>query len=357
MKRNSKVMMLISGGIIGLIGALLVKFGNPQNMGICVACFIRDIAGAVGLHRAAAVQYIRPEIIGFIFGAFLTAIMSGDFKSKGGSNPVVRFVLGFFMMIGALVFLGCPLRMLLRIGGGDMNAVIGLLGFVGGIALGIFLIKKGYSLERSYNQSKIGGTMAFTVAIILLVFLLAKPMFIAFSKKGPGSMHASVIISLAAGIITGSILQKTRLCTAASFRDSILIRDFHFMYGILGIVTVNLIANIILGQFRFGFSEQPVAHSDHIWNFLGMALVGLSGVLLGGCPIRQTILSAQGDNDGFITVLGMTLGAAAAHNMNLASSAKGATNSGKIAVVLGIIIVFSIAYIITVEKNKKRKEV
>ena len=33
--------------VIGALAALLVKFGNPGNMGICVACFTRDIAGAL----------------------------------------------------------------------------------------------------------------------------------------------------------------------------------------------------------------------------------------------------------------------------------------------------------------------
>ena len=37
------------------------------------------------------------------------------------------------MMIGALVFLGCPLRMLIRMSAGDLNAYVGLIGFAGGI--------------------------------------------------------------------------------------------------------------------------------------------------------------------------------------------------------------------------------
>ena len=56
------------GAFIGILATLLQKLGNPPNMGVCVACFERDIAGALGLHRAAVVQYIRPEIIGFVFG-------------------------------------------------------------------------------------------------------------------------------------------------------------------------------------------------------------------------------------------------------------------------------------------------
>ena len=65
---------MIAGAVIGALAALLVKFGNPGNMGICVACFTRDIAGALGLHRASVVQYLRPEIGGFVIGAFLSAL-------------------------------------------------------------------------------------------------------------------------------------------------------------------------------------------------------------------------------------------------------------------------------------------
>ena len=39
-------------------------------------------------------------------------------------------------MIGALIFLGCPPRMMIRIAGGDLNAVVGLVGFAAGILSG-----------------------------------------------------------------------------------------------------------------------------------------------------------------------------------------------------------------------------
>jgi hypothetical protein len=55
--------------------------------------------------------------------------------------------------------------------------------------------------------------------------------------------------------------------------------------------------NLILGQFKAGFEAQPIAHSIHIWNFLGMTLSGLAFSLSGGCPGRQLILSGEGDTD------------------------------------------------------------
>jgi len=110
-------LVVIAGAVVGIAAVLLTLFGNPANMGFCIACFLRDIAGGVGLHSAAKVQYIRPEIIGLVLGAFVMALVKGEFRAKGGSSPATRFVLGMVVMIGALVFLGCPLRMVIRLGG------------------------------------------------------------------------------------------------------------------------------------------------------------------------------------------------------------------------------------------------
>jgi YedE family putative selenium metabolism protein len=96
------------GAFIGIFAPLLQKWGNPGNMGICVACFERDIAGAIGLHRAALLQYMRPEIIGFVLGSLIAAYLFKEFRPRVGSALIVRFLLGAFAMIGALVFLGCP---------------------------------------------------------------------------------------------------------------------------------------------------------------------------------------------------------------------------------------------------------
>lgn len=99
-----------AGVIIGIIAVALVYFGNPANMGFCIACFLRDTSGALGFHSAAAVQYIRPEIVGLVLGSCILALATKEFKPRGGSAPVTRFVIGMFVMIGCLMFLGCPFR-------------------------------------------------------------------------------------------------------------------------------------------------------------------------------------------------------------------------------------------------------
>ena len=49
-----------AGAIIGILALILVYMGNPPNMGVCVACFLRDTTGALKLQSAAPVQYMRP---------------------------------------------------------------------------------------------------------------------------------------------------------------------------------------------------------------------------------------------------------------------------------------------------------
>ncbi len=351
-KRNT--FMLIAGAIIGLIGVLLVKFGNPGNMGFCIVCFWRDISGALGLHKAPPVQYLRPEIIGLILGAFAVSLAKGDFRPRGGSSAAIRFVMAIFMAIGGLVFLGCPLRMLLRLGNGDLNAVVGLLGFVSGIFVGIQFLKRGYTLGRNHKESNASGIIMPAFAVTLLVFLLIKPAFIAFSAEGPGSMHAPIAISLAAGLIVGGLLQRTRICSAGAFRDVILIKDMHFMWGIIGILVATILGNLfITGTFNLSFTGQPIGHSNHVFNFLGLGLVGLTGVLAGGCPIRQTILSAEGDSDAMIVVFGLIIGTAIAHNFGLAASGEGVPVNGQIATIIGYVVVLVLAALVTAQANKK----
>jgi len=329
--------IILSGLIVGFFGVLLVVLGNPANMGVCIACFYRDMAGAMGLHQAAVVQYMRPEIMGILLGAFLIALFTGEFQPLGGSSTVVRFFLGMMVMFGALVFLGCPLRMFLRLSAGDLNALVALVGFIAGIGTGVFFLRNGFTLGRAYPQKSTSGLALPFVFLVLVILAGTTGLFMA-SKEGPGSMHAPFVISLVVGLIVGGIAQKTRLCIAGGIRDTFLIRDFHLTLGLLGLLVAAVAMNLIFGKFKLGFVDQPVAHTQHLWNFLGLYVVGLGSVFLGGCPLRQTVLAGQGNADSAVTILGFMVGAAFAHNFGLAASGKGVPAAGQIIVIVSIIL-------------------
>ena len=356
--KKEKTTIVVAGILIGVISAMLVFFGNPANMGFCIACFLRDTTGALGLHSAAAVQYIRPEIIGLVLGACIVSLITKEFRPRGGSAPITRFTLGAFAMIGCLMFLGCPFRMILRLAGGDGNAIFGLAGFVCGILTGTFFLKKGYTLKRSYKMPKLEGAVYPAFQIVLLILLVAAPAFIHFTEPegGPGAKHAAILISLAAGVIVGIVAQRTRLCMVGGIRDAVLFGEYKLLFGFVAILVSALVMNLILGAvtgtafFNPGFAGQPIAHTDGLWNALGMYLAGFACILLGGCPMRQLILSGEGNTDSVVAVLGLMAGAAFAHNFGLASSADGPTANGKIAVVIGIVVVAVIAVVNSTRK-------
>ena len=351
--------IILVGAIIGILGPVLQKLGNPPNMGICVACFERDIAGALGLHRVNIVQYIRPEIIGFVLGSTIAALIFREFKARAGSAPIARFVLGAFAMIGALVFLGCPWRAGFRLAGGDMTALTGILGLVIGIWGGVLFLRSGYNLGRSQKTYPAVGWIMPLLMVGLLLLVIFKPVFseggpIFFSESGPGSLHAPLLASLGIGLLIGFLAQRTRFCTMGAVRDVILMRDFHLLSGLLAFIGFAFLTNLLLGQFKLGYTAMPIAHSSLLWNILGMVLAGLAYALAGGCPGRQLFLSGEGDGDSAIFVLGMITGAGIAHNFSLAAKADsmvdgvlkvgGISTFGIVAVILGLVICLVIGF-------------
>lgn len=351
-KRN----IIIGGAIIGILAVISVFCGNPKNMGICVACFLRDISGALGLHKAEVVQYVRPEIIGMILGALIIAVYKKEFSSRGGSSPFIRFCLGFMIMIGALMFLGCPTRMVLRLAGGDFNAVFGILGFATGIVIGIVFLNKGFSLKRNYKQTKMEGYIFPIVNVVLFIMLITSSSLLLFSSEGPGSQHAPAFIALGIGLAVGVICQRTRLCMVGGIRDLILFKDSYLILGFIAMLVAALIGNVALGFFNPGFVDQPIAHNDGLWNFLGMVVVGWGSILLGGCPMRQLILAGEGNVDSVVTILGLIAGGAFAHNFKLASSAEGPTPNGQIAVIICFVVLLLISYFSSEMIKSKSKE-
>ena len=112
----------------------------------------------------------------------------------------------------------------------------------------------------------------------------------------------------------------------------------------LGFLAVFKYADFLTGSFNMGFTGQPVAHTDGVWNFLGMVTAGLAFALAGGCPGRQLFMAGEGDSDAAIFALGMIVGAAMAHNFGTASSGAGIGAYGIHATVIGFAVCLFIGF-------------
>lgn len=333
---------IISGAVLGIVAAFLAYAGNPANMGICAACFLRDTSGALGFHSVQTLQYLRPELIGLVLGGFLASLFwTKEFAPKNSTATFSSFFLGVFAMIGALVFLGCPWRAFLRLGGGDMTAIAGFLGLAVGVGIGLFFKKNGYKVDESVSVSKNIGFLPVIFSVLLLLALvfglkIGENGALFSSVKGPAAQHAALFISLIGGLVVGVFMQKSKFCSVGAFARAYK-GDFSMFWGVVAIIAFASIANLALGQYKFGFEAQPIAHNDFVWNFLGMVLAGLCFSLSEGCPGKHLVQMGTGNLHSGIFVIGMMAGAGFAHNFLLASSPAGITPYAPWAVGLGFV--------------------
>lgn len=334
------VVGLVLLAVVGALAALLVSQGNPGNMGICGACFLRDEAGALGLLGKGAAgaptppAHVRPELVGLVLGAFALGLVRRRFVARSGSHAATRLVAGAFMGIAALVFLGCPFRMLQRLGGGDLNAWFGLAGFVPGVLAGLAFERKGYGVG-STSPAPVGVGLHAPAVFGGLLALAAVGALVGPGLGAGGSAHAPWMLALGVGLVAGAILSMTGFCAVSAARQ-VLARPKAQLLGAVALVLGYAAVAYATGSFRIGSTGQPIAHTDGLWNALSMSLVGFCGVLAGGCPVRQVVMAGEGNGDAFVTVLGILLGCAVAHGLGLVSSpTTGPTAFGKIAVGIG----------------------
>jgi hypothetical protein len=328
--------VVAAGLLLGALGVLLSLWGNPENSGICVSCFMENAAGALGLHDNPRMQYLRPELIGFVLGALLSAMVFREFRSRGGRAPLPRLIGGIFLMVGCAVFIGCPIKLFLRLAAGDLSSVAGVAGLLAGVWVGVRGLAGGVELGAASRERGGSGLLVPALFLLLLVFLFARPGFILYSDRGSAAQHAGLGVSLGTGLLLGAVAQRSRFCITGSIRDTFLIgvRSYMFVGGVVFFVAA-LLLNLASGRFHPGLLGQPGAHTDHLWSFLGMGLVGWTSVLIGGCPFRQMVKAGEGDADAGLVVIGMLLGGALVQSWGIAATAAGVSTVGKVAVLAG----------------------
>ena len=342
---------LLGVALVALVGALaaaLVLAGNPGNMGLCGACFLRDLGGALRLHAGPAI--FRPELIGLVLGALLWSAITRRHVGRSGSHAAARFALCVAMAFGALVFLGCPFRLLQRLGGGDLHAWAALPGFVLGVGAARWFEDRGYSLGKTQQAPLALGLIGPLTFVVLLALFVGADVL---AGPGPDSdakpAHAQWMLALGLALPAGAILSATEFCVISAARA--VFSGSRWMLSASGALVASYALVLALGgTANWSLGAQPVAHADWLWNSLALALVGLCGALAGGCPVRQLVMAGEGNGDAFIGVCGLVVGGALAHALSIASaaanadSAGGVSSAGKATVAVSIVLVLLYAF-------------
>jgi YedE family putative selenium metabolism protein len=341
--RSRRLLGVALLALTGAAAAALVLAGNPGNMGLCGACFLRDLSGALRLHQGPAI--FRPETLGLVLGALLWSFASGRHVGRSGSYAVSRFLLCVAMAFGALVFLGCPFRLLQRLGGGDLHAWAAAPGFVLGVAVARWFEGAGYSLGKTHETPRAVGLLGPLAFVALGVLFVGAD---ALAGPGPGSdgkpPHAPWLLALGLALAAGAVLSATGFCAISAARQAFAGPRW-MLAAAAALVAGYGIVLAAGGAANWSATAQPVAHGDWLWNTLALALVGLCGAFAGGCPVRQLVMAGEGNGDAFVGVAGLVVGGALAHGMGLAAApatadaAGGPTAAGQRAVAIAIALV------------------
>lgn len=323
------------GGLFATAAAALTALGNPAATGLCASCFLVNVAGALGLHAKASQSYLRPELLGIILGSFFAAFAAREFRVRGGASPVFHFAGGAFVLLGCEVFIGCPIKALLRTAGGGAVGLVGLAGLAAGVLFAIPFLRDGFALRAKRALPEPAGLVLPAAAFLLLLASSAGAGVFAPAFPGGEARHAPFAISAAAGLFFGAAGQRSRFCVTGSIRNAALTRDFREGAGTVTFLAVAMVLNVLSGIFHPTLSLEPGAHTDLFWAFLAMAMVGFGAILVSGCPFRQLVLASTGDLDAVAAVAGMLAAAGLSVAFGIGSSPEGVTAAGKLAVLGG----------------------
>ena len=135
------------------------------------------------------------------------------------------------------------------------------------------------------------------------------------------------IVTIILGLIIGWFGQRSGFCSIGGFRDYFMFRHTRLLYGFLALIIGGFIGYLVFWLlfpsafenffwlFNKGLMPVPGAPSGlTVTGYLILAIVsgvaiGIIGVLLGGCPLRQLVMTAEGNIRSLWFVIGMAVGA------------------------------------------------
>jgi hypothetical protein len=141
------------------------------------------------------------------------------------------------------------------------------------------------------------------------------------------------LLTLVLGFLIGYLAQRSGFCSIGGMRDLMMFKHTRLFFGYLA-----LIGGGFLGYILF-WAIIPSAFPNFLWSatqsdpftpipgapgglsvisYVILAIIGgfgmgIIGVLLGGCPLRQIVMGAEGNLRSLFFVLGLAFGAIIFH--------------------------------------------
>jgi hypothetical protein len=131
------------GIVVAFVAAIAGEWwiSPPAAYGLCSACHGRDLVDWTlnqieGKHlfvTAAGAGWPVFTVVGVVLGSLAAARRNGELRAINLGGNARQFGYGAVVMCAALFVGGCPTRIVIRSGYGDVAALVALVGVAGGV--------------------------------------------------------------------------------------------------------------------------------------------------------------------------------------------------------------------------------
>jgi len=141
------------GIVVALLAAAAgewLDIAPPAAYGICSACHGRDLADWILNHTEGTKLFVAQAgthwplltVVGVVLGSFAASQKNGEFASISLGGNMRQFVYGAIAMGAALFVGGCPTRLIIRTGYGDLGGFIALTGVAVGVVAATLTMRR-----------------------------------------------------------------------------------------------------------------------------------------------------------------------------------------------------------------------
>ncbi len=304
------------GGIFyGVINVLLFLHFQPWTTLDGVLNWGDNLFGRFGIGNAEALSpLLRSGSIinmGLIAGAFLAALLSGQFGIRiGPVRELIKGAVGGLLMgVGAVLVRGC------NIGGFfSGTSAFGLHGVSMAVGLGIgaflgarYLV---WELDHVPAGKNLGGNWLHNPKVqpyvggVVFLGLIAAALY--YLNLG----YANRAVILLFGILLGVVSQRTRLCFVRAFREPFLTGESSHTRAMLIALLISIIGFAIVKNVIFEKVDAFVRPTFWVGSLTGGIIFGLGMVAAGGCGGGTMWRVGEGHAKLFLALIGYVTAAA-----------------------------------------------
>ena len=139
----------VAAGALFVTAEIVFPIAPPSAYAFCLSCHVRDLVNSIAnalfhsrfLTTEVGARALTLTSPGVVIGALVAARVNGEIRPRRTDRPVLFLLLGFLVMTIGITIFGCPTRIVLRAGYGEVYGIVALLGLFAGIAVATVIMK------------------------------------------------------------------------------------------------------------------------------------------------------------------------------------------------------------------------